>query len=402
MAREEKGGLGKGLAALLGASSKEETHSTAERTVQETEDVSRETIYEPTIRTVSNPSLSGNIRPISVGNTGSQRPVVVNNPAHSGQIRPVSASQSQTSSNPVNETQTTQTAPQTSSQTSYVQPYKEAAETKEEPMVQKTKEGLEFQELPIANVEPNPEQPRTDFDKVKLNELANSINDQGVLQPILVRKLANGKYQIIAGERRWQASRIARKATIPAVIVEYDDVKSLEAALIENIQRENLNPIEEAYAYKRLMDKNNYTQAELAQVVSKGRSTIANAIRLLDLPESAQEAMFKGELTAGHARAILSVPTEKGRETLTDKIVNEKLSVRDAETIAKLLSIDPSKKTATKKASMPSEFTAIAKSLRKALNLKIKVKSSKTGNTLVIPFENAEDLQKIADKLTAE
>lgn len=261
---------------------------------------------------------------------------------------------------------------------------------------------FKYQEIDISLIEPNPEQPRSDFNSTKLNELANSINDQGVLQPIVVRKMDNNKYQIVAGERRWQASRIARKTTIPAIVTEFNEDKALEAAVIENIQRDDLNPIEEAYAYKRLMDKMNYTQAELAKAVAKGRSTIANAVRLLDLPEKAQEAMFKNELTAGHARAILSVPSPKGREKLTQKIIDEKLSVRDAEALAKILSMNPADKAKTKKKSLPSEFTAIAKSLSKELNLSIKVKTSKTGNSLVIPFENADDLQKLADKLISE
>ena len=257
----------------------------------------------------------------------------------------------------------------------------------------------EFLEIDVALIEPNPEQPRTNFKEDKLQELANSINDKGVLEPILVRQVNGGKYQIIAGERRWQASRIARKTKIPAIVLKLEDNEVLEASLIENIQRDDLNPIEEAYAYKRLMDKMNYTQAELAKAVSKGRSTIANAIRLLDLPENAQEAMFNGKITAGHARAILSVPSEKGRQKLVERIINEKLNVRETETLARLLSMKPSAvKTKAKK--LPSEYKAIAKALKEVLKTPVKIKSTKNGNKIEISFNNEEQLQELYEKIS--
>ena len=256
-----------------------------------------------------------------------------------------------------------------------------------------------FMEIDVALIEPNPEQPRSNFKEDKLQELANSINDKGVLEPILVRQVSGGKYQIIAGERRWQASRIARKTTIPAIILTLEDNEALEASLIENIQRDDLNPIEEAYAYKKLMDKMNYTQAELAKAVSKGRSTIANSIRLLDLPETAQEAMFKGKITAGHARAILSVPNEKGRQKLVERIVNEKLNVRDTEQLARILSMKPSA-VKTKAKQQPSEYKAIAKSLRDVLKTNVRIRQTKTGNKLEITFANEEELRAIYEKLS--
>lgn len=257
-------------------------------------------------------------------------------------------------------------------------------------------------ELSIEIVEPNPDQPRTNFDENKLQELAHSIKDQGVLQPIVVRKKGD-RYQIIAGERRWQASRIAGVKTIPATVIEANDSKALELALIENIQRDDLNPIEEAYAYKRLMDKLNYTQAELAKAVAKGRSTIANAIRLLDLPEKAQEAMFNGLITAGHARAVLSVPSAKGRDKLTEKIIEEKLTVREAESLARLLSIDPaSRANASNTKNIPPAYSAMAKSLKEVLGTNVKVKKGKKDNKLEISFKTEEELRKIYDKLAEE
>lgn len=256
-----------------------------------------------------------------------------------------------------------------------------------------------FTEIDIALIEPNPEQPRKNFKEEKLQELANSINDKGVLEPILVRQVNGGKYQIIAGERRWQASRIAKKTSIPAVVLEIQDNDALETSLIENIQRDDLNPIEEAYAYKRLMDKMNYTQAELAKAVSKGRSTIANAIRLLDLPEKAQEAMFNGQITAGHARAILSIPNENGRNKLVERITKEKMNVRETETLARLLSMKPSAvKTKTK--TQPSEYKAIAKSLREVLKTNVKIKTTKNGNKLEISFNDEKELRSIYEKLS--
>jgi ParB family transcriptional regulator, chromosome partitioning protein len=258
-----------------------------------------------------------------------------------------------------------------------------------------------YLKLNIEDVEPNPDQPRRTFDEQKLQELAHSIQDQGVLQPIVVRKKGD-KYQIIAGERRWQAARIAGLKQVPCVLQEANDDKALELALIENIQRDDLNPIEEAYTYKRLMDKLNYTQAELAKAVAKGRSTIANAIRLLDLPEEAQEAMFNDKLTAGHARAVLSVPNAKGRKKLTEKIIQDKLSVREAESLARLLSVDTTVKVRTNKNNIPSAYTAMAKSLKEVLGTQVRIRRTKSGSKLEISFSNEEELRKIYEKLSEE
>ncbi len=255
--------------------------------------------------------------------------------------------------------------------------------------------------LKVEDIEPNPDQPRRTFDEQKLQELAHSVQDQGVLQPIVVRKKGD-KYQIIAGERRWQAARIAGLKEVPCVLQEANDEKALELALIENIQRDDLNPIEEAYTYKRLMDKLNYTQAELAKAVAKGRSTIANAIRLLDLPEEAQEAMFNEKLTAGHARAVLSVPNPKGRIKLTQKIIEDKLSVREAESLARLLSVNTTTGVRNNKNNIPSAYTAIAKSLKEVLGTQVRIRKTKSGSKLEISFTNEEELRNIYEKLAEE
>ena len=183
-------------------------------------------------------------------------------------------------------------------------------------------------EVPIDYVSPNPDQPRTNFKKEEIEELGASIEKDGVLQPILVRMVAKNSYQIIAGERRWQACKLIGLKTVPIRIKEADDDKALELALVENVQRSDLNPIEEAYGYRRLMERRNMTQSEVAQAMSKGRSTVANALRLLELPEEAQQLLFEEKITAGHARAILSIPTKEGRLKLTEKLVEDKLSVR--------------------------------------------------------------------------
>lgn len=255
--------------------------------------------------------------------------------------------------------------------------------------------------LKVDDIEPNPDQPRRTFDEQKLQELAHSVQDQGVLQPIVVRRKGD-KYQIIAGERRWQAARIAGLKEVPCVLQEANDEKALELALIENIQRDDLNPIEEAYTYKRLMDKLNYTQAELAKAVAKGRSTIANAIRLLDLPEEAQEAMFNEKLTAGHARAVLSVPNPKSRIKLTQKIIEDKLSVREAESLARLLSVNTTTGVRNNKNNIPSAYTAIAKSLKEVLGTQVRIRKTKSGSKLEISFTNEEELRNIYEKLAEE
>ena len=210
----------------------------------------------------------------------------------------------------------------------------------------------EVNEVDINSIAPNPDQPRTNFKREELEELSASIQKDGLLQPILVRPLEDGTYQIIAGERRWQASKLAGLQQVPIRVKEASDDKALELALIENIQRSDLNPIEEAYGYRRMMERLNMTQAEVAQAMSKGRSTVANALRLLELPEEAQQLLFEEKITAGHARAILSIPTKEGRERLTRKLVEEKLSVREAEALARLFS-GKKNENAKPKAPMP-------------------------------------------------
>ena len=252
----------------------------------------------------------------------------------------------------------------------------------------------EVNEVDINAVAPNPDQPRTNFKREELEELSASIQKDGLLQPILVRPLEGGMYQIIAGERRWQASKLAGLQQVPIRVKEASDDKALELALIENIQRSDLNPIEEAYGYRRMMERLNMTQAEVAQAMSKGRSTVANALRLLELPEEAQQLLFEEKITAGHARAILSIPTKEGRERLTRKLVEEKLSVREAEALARLFS-GKKNENAKPKAPMPKEYRKVARTLKDVLDTPVKVKSVNGKNKIEIEFKDEEDLERL-------
>lgn len=256
-------------------------------------------------------------------------------------------------------------------------------------------------ELPVDAIAPNPDQPRTNFKAEELDELSHSIERDGLLQPIVVRPLEDGTYQIIAGERRWQASKAAEIKTVPVRVVEVDEGKALELALIENLQRSDLNPIEEAYGYKRLMERNGMTQADVAQAMAKGRSTIANALRLLELPEEAQQLLFEDKITAGHARAILSVLSREGRHKLTQKIVDDKLSVREAENLARLYSGKPSKSTASR-VPVPAAYKSVAKTLKDVLGTNVKVKTSGGKNKIEIEFKDERDLERIFDELVKE
>lgn len=255
-------------------------------------------------------------------------------------------------------------------------------------------------EVLLAQVHPNPNQPRTNFKPEEIEELANSIKRHGLLQPILVRKTGDG-YEIIAGERRWQACRSLGMETIPVRFWLADDTEAFEAALVENIQRSDLNPIEEAYGYKRLMERKGMTQSEVAQTVSKGRSTIANALRLLDLPEEAQQLLFEEKITAGHARAILSVPTLESKKSLTNKLMEEKLSVRETEAIARLLAgREKAASTPSSRVPTPQSFKKAARSMSKILELPVRVKTVQGKNKIEIQFKDEDELQRVVAVLS--
>ena len=256
-------------------------------------------------------------------------------------------------------------------------------------------------EVDIDLVEPNPYQPRTNFKKEELEELAESIRKNGLLQPLLVRKV-DDKYQIIAGERRWQACKSIGMKTVPIRIKEAGDEDAIMLALVENIQRSNLNPIEEAYGYRRMMERGKMTQSEVAQAVSKGRTTITNALRLLELPEDAQKMLYEEKITAGHARAVLSVPSKDDRRKLIDKIVDEKLSVRDAERIARLLAGKDSKPKGKPRPQQPKSYKTVARALSDTLTTEVKIKSTNGKNKIEIAFKDEADLQRLYRKITED
>ena len=248
----------------------------------------------------------------------------------------------------------------------------------------------------IESIHPNPNQPRTHFNDAELNELSDSIAEHGVLQPLLVRKDVDG-YEIIAGERRYQASKIAGLTEIPVIIKDVDDKKMLEIALIENLQRSDLNPIEEAKGYKQLIKQSGMTQEALSKAVSKSRSAITNSLRLLDLPEPVQQYLFDGRLTAGHARAILAVPYEEQRIKLAEKVVQEGLSVRATENLAPLFSVGDTPKAP--RPVTPQSFKKAARVLRGVFNTNVRVKSTRGKNKIEIEFKDEDELAQILDRM---
>ena len=254
-----------------------------------------------------------------------------------------------------------------------------------------------YQMLPIHKVEPNPGQPRQDFDPEELQALADSIATHGVVQPLTVRELSGGYYQIIAGERRWRAARMAELREIPAVIIEADDRKVMELALIENLQRQDLNPVEEALGYQTLMQEYGLTQEDAAKQVGKSRPAVANALRLLNLPEKVLEMVRKGELSAGHARAVLSLKTQKLQEQAAQKIAALGLSVRQAELLCKNMSKEPAPE---KEPTLAVDYVAeCEKSLSKHLGRGVKIVNGKRKGRFELEFYGQDDLQVLLDAL---
>lgn len=250
--------------------------------------------------------------------------------------------------------------------------------------------------LPIEDIVPNPNQPRIHFNETELRELSESIQEHGVLQPLLVRKHRNG-YEIIAGERRYQASKLAGLEELPVIIKDVNDEEMLSLALIENLQRSDLNPVEEAKGYRQLIDASGMTQEALSKAVSKSRSAITNSLRLLDLPEIVQQMIFEGKLTAGHARAILAVPYEDARIRLAEKVVAEGLSVRATENLAPLFSAGETPKTS--RPATPQSFKKAARVLRQVFNTNVRVKSSRGKNKIEIEFKDEEELSRILGEM---
>ncbi len=264
---------------------------------------------------------------------------------------------------------------------------------------EKPQENSPYKLLPLHKVEPNRSQPRQDFDEEELAALAESIRTHGLIQPLTVRQLDTGYYQIIAGERRWRAARLAGLSEIPAVIVEADDRKTMELALIENLQRQDLNPVEEALGYQRLVNDYGLTQDEAAQRVGKSRPAVANALRLLSLCPPVLEKVRDGSLSAGHARAILSLKTEKKQLEAAQKIVALGLSVRQAELLCKNMSKEPA---APVEQPLHVDYLAeCEKNLSKRLGRGVKIVSGKRKGRFELEYYGQDDLQILLDALMA-
>lgn len=258
-------------------------------------------------------------------------------------------------------------------------------------------ENSAYQLLPIYKVEPNPDQPRQDFDEAELQALADSITVHGVIQPLTVRQLPSGYYQIIAGERRWRAARLANIGEVPVVVMEADDRKAMELALIENLQRQDLNPVEEALGYQVLMEQYGLTQEEAATRVGKSRPAVANALRLLGLCPEVLEKVKKGELSAGHARAILTLKTEKKQLEAAQKIIALALSVRQAETLCKNMNKEPQPE---KQTVFAVDYVAeCEKNLSKHLGRGVKIVNGKRKGRFELEFYGQEDLQHLLEIL---
>lgn len=251
--------------------------------------------------------------------------------------------------------------------------------------------------LPISEIKPNKGQPRKTFRPEELAELADSIKQNGILQPLLVRKKGS-EYEIVAGERRYQAAKTAGLTEIPVVIRDISDDDVFKLALIENLQRSDLSPLEEAEGYRQLIKEKGLTQEELAKLLSKSRSAITNTLRLLDLPKEVQELVEEGKLTAGHARAILAVPSEEGRIQLAQKVVAERLSVRQTESLAPLFSVSKTDEP-VRRAPIPQSFKRAARQMRLALDTNVKVKNVRGKNKIEIEFSSEDQLAHIVDLL---
>ncbi len=252
--------------------------------------------------------------------------------------------------------------------------------------------------LPISEITPNKDQPRKTFDEAALDELAESIKQHGVLQPLLVRPLPNGGYQLVAGERRWRASRRAGLREVPVVVKELTDTETMEIAIIENLQREDLNPIEEAEGLQALIDKCGFTQEEVASSVGKSRPAIANSLRLLRLPEAVRELTRDGKISAGNARALISLDNDELIIEAAENVIKNKLTVRDVERLAKTR--DKGNSVSQKRYKRRDSFyDEVELTLSEVLGRKVKVYNGKGKGTLEIEFYSQEDLKNIANKL---
>ena len=257
------------------------------------------------------------------------------------------------------------------------------------------KDKMTVVQLDIGHVRPNPNQPRKYFDEEALSGLAESIKSQGIIQPLTVEEIAPGEFSIIAGERRYRAAKIAGLEKIPAIVVNINEIQRIQMSLIENIQRENLNAIEEATAYQYLIDHSGFTQEMVSQKVGKSRSAIANSLRLLSLSDKMKDDIVSGAMSAGHARAILSLVNPADRDLLRDKIVHEGLSVRDAEILADSYNKGHKLIQRKKSAGKDSEIVNIEEKFVSAIGARVEIKGSLDKGKLQIKFKNQKDLERL-------
>ena len=258
-------------------------------------------------------------------------------------------------------------------------------------------ESNEPMELELSKVHPNADQPRKAFEEEELQELADSIQQVGVLQPILVKQQGD-EYVIIAGERRYQAAKLAGLSTIPACLREADETETLRLALIENIQRSDLNSVEEARAFRALIDKTGMTQESLAKTLSKSRTSITNSLRLLDLSQEILDMVVNGSITAGHARALLSLADEDQRLLLAQQIVKNHLSVRQTESLA--AGKIGEKSETSERQQIPDSFKRVARAMKESLAAPVSIKTAKKGFKIEISFKDEQELQSIIDRLS--
>lgn len=260
------------------------------------------------------------------------------------------------------------------------------------------KDDGQVKEIKIQDIDPNIDQPRKDFDEESIEELVKSIKEHGILQPILLKPNSNGRYTIIAGERRWRAARLAGLDRIPAIIRDIDDSEMLILALVENLQREDLDPIEEAEGIKRLMEECNLTQEQLAQKLGKSRPAIANALRLLSLSDKIQSYLKENKITTGHARALLAIEDEQTREEIALQIIEKGLSVRETEKLIKRLKEGDKPKKEQKK-EKPSYLIDIEEKLEETLGTRVLITQGKRKGVIEIEYYNNDDLERIMDRI---
>ncbi len=256
-----------------------------------------------------------------------------------------------------------------------------------------------IKELKLTAIEPNKKQPRKSFDEDKIEVLAQSISEHGLIQPIIVTDNGNGFYSIVAGERRWRAAKKAGLKTVPVIIKEYSTEEAAQIALIENLQREDLNPIEEAYGYKSLMDEFKMTQEDISKKIGKSRSAIANSLRLLNLDDDLKSYVISGEITEGHARAVLSLTEKNLRKALISKIISENLNVRQAEALAKQLVKKTPKKKSEPASALQIELESLSSRLSSAFGTKVSIHNGAKKGKIEIEYYNNEDLDRILNIL---